>query len=135
VQYVAERITARGVPIVQPPGGHAVYLDGRAMLSHIPDAQYPAWSLSNALYLAGGVRSVEIGSVMFGRQTDGSEKPAPMDLVRLAFPRRVYTQSHFDYLIEVILAVNEHKKLIPGHRIVWQSNILRHFTVQLEPIA
>jgi tryptophanase len=134
IEYLAEKITADGVPIVQPPGGHAVYLDGRAMLSHIPDEQYPAWSLNNALFLMGGVRGVEIGSVMFGMQPDGSEKPAPMDLVRLAFPRRVYTQSHVDYLAEVILAINERKGMIPGHRITWQAKVLRHFTIQMEPV-
>lgn len=134
IEYLAEKITSGGVPIVQPPGGHAVYLDGRSMLSHIPDDQYPAWSLNNALFLVGGVRGVEIGSVMFGMQPDGSEQPAPMDLVRLAFPRRVYTQSHVDYLAEVILAINERKEMIPGHRITWQANVLRHFTIQMEPV-
>jgi tryptophanase len=99
------------VPIVQPPGGHAIYIDAKAMLPHIPQSEYPAWALSLALYLEGGIRSVEIGSVMFGRQPDGSEKPAAMELVRLAFPRRVYTQSHVDYLAEVILYVNENSSL------------------------
>lgn len=135
IEYLAEKITAAGVPIVQPPGGHAVYLDGRAMLSHIPDAQYPGWSLSNALYLIGGVRAAEIGSIMFGRQPDGTERPAPMDLVRLAFPRRVYTQSHVDYLAEAIITVNTLKEAIPGHRIVWQADVLRHFTIQMHPIT
>lgn len=134
IEYIAEKITAAGVQIVQPPGGHALYLDARAMLPHIPDDQYPAWSLVNALYLAGGVRAVEIGSVMFGRQPDGSEKPAAMDLVRLAFPRRVYTQSHFDYLAEVIIALNERRERIRGHRIVWEAPVLRHFTARLEPV-
>lgn len=134
IEYIAEKITAAGVQIVQPPGGHALYLDARAMLPHIPDQQYPAWSLVNALYLAGGVRAVEIGSVMFGRQPDGSEKPAAMDLVRLAFPRRVYTQSHFDYLAEVIIALNERKERIRGHRIIWEAPVLRHFTARLEPV-
>ncbi len=133
--YLADKITAASVPIVQPPGGHAIYIDARAMLSHIPDEQYPAWSLVNALYLVGGVRGVEIGSVMFGRQPDGSEVPAPMDLVRLAFPRRVYTQSHVDYLAEIIIAINERKAMVPGHRIVWQAPVLRHFTARLEPVT
>lgn len=134
IEYIGEKITAAGVQIVQPPGGHALYLDARAMLPHIPDEQYPAWSLVNALYLAGGVRAVEIGSVMFGRQPDGSERVAPMDLVRLAFPRRVYTQSHFDYLAEVIIALYERRERIKGHQIVWQAPVLRHFTARLAPV-
>jgi len=134
ISYLAERLNAAGIPTVQPPGGHAVFIDARAMLPHIPDEQYPGWSLTNALYLAGGVRSVEIGSIMFGRQPDGTEGPAPMDLVRLAFPRRVYMQSHTDYLSEVILNVYEQRENIPGHRIVWQPPFLRHFTIKMEPI-
>ncbi len=134
IAYLADKITALGVPIVQPPGGHAIYIDARTMLPHIPDSQYPAWSLNNALFLAGGVRGVEIGSIMFGRQPDGSEQPAPMDLVRLAFPRRVYTQSHVDYVAEIILAINERRDSIPGHRIAWQAPILRHFTIRMEPV-
>ncbi len=134
IAYLSEKVTAAGVPLVQPPGGHAIYIDARAMLPHIPDNQYPAWSLNNALYLAGGVRGVEIGSVMFGMQPDGSERPAPLDLVRLAFPRRVYTQSHVDYLAEIIIAINERRERICGHRIVWQAPVLRHFTARLEPI-
>ncbi len=134
IAYLAEKITAAGVPIVQPPGGHAIYIDARALLPHIPDHQYPAWSLVNALYLAGGIRGVEIGSVMFGRQPDGTEKPAAMDLVRLAFPRRVYTQSHVDYVAEVILAINERKALVVGHRIVCEAPVLRHFTIRMEPV-
>lgn len=135
IEYLAEKITAAGVPIVQPPGGHAIYLDARAMLPHIPNHQYPGWSLSNALYLLGGVRGVEIGSVMFGRQPDGSEKPAPMDLVRLAFPRRVYTQSHVDYLAEIIIQLYQRRECVPGHRIVWQAPVLRHFTIRMEPVG
>ncbi|MFO7679292.1 MAG: tryptophanase, partial [Chloroflexota bacterium] len=106
VAYLGDILTAAGVPIMQPPGGHAIYIDAKGMLPHIPQAEYPAWALSLVLYLEGGIRSVEIGSVMFGQQPDGSEKPAAMELVRLAFPRRVYTQSHVDYLAEVILHVN-----------------------------
>ena len=134
IAYLGERLTAAGVPIVLPTGGHAVYLDAREMLPHIPALQYPAWSLNNALYLLGGVRGVEIGSVMFGMQPDGSERPSAMELVRLAFPRRVYTQSHVDYLAEAILAVNEQRQELPGYRILTQARVLRHFTARLEPL-
>ena len=133
VAYLGDILTANGVPIVQPPGGHAIYIDARAMLPHVPQSHYPAWALSLALYLEGGVRSVEIGSVMFGRQPDGSEHPAAMELVRMAFPRRVYTQSHVDYLAEVILYVNSMKEQIRGVRIVSAPETLRHFTVRMEP--
>jgi tryptophanase len=135
VAYLGDKLTEAGVPIVQPPGGHAIYIDGRAMLPHIPVEEYPAWALSLALYIYGGVRSVEIGSVMFGAQPDGTEKPAPLDLVRLAFPRRVYTQSHVDYLGEVILRVNEAKDRIRGVRIVSAPPALRHFVADLEPVS
>ena len=134
IAYLGEKLTAAGVPIIEPTGGHAVYIDARALLPHIPPLQYPGWSLNNALYLLGGVRGVEIGSVMFGRHPDGSESAAAMELVRLAFPRRVYTQSHVDYLAEVILAVYEQRARLPGYRIVWQAPVLRHFTARLEPI-
>lgn len=135
IEYLAEKVTAHGVPIIQPTGGHALYIDARAMLPHIPDEQYPAWSLANALYLLGGVRGVEIGSVMFGKKADGTEVPAPLDLVRLTFPRRSYTQSHVDYLAEIIIALNENKEtLVKGHRIVYQAPILRHFTIQMKPV-
>ncbi|MCA9893176.1 MAG: tryptophanase [Anaerolineae bacterium] len=134
VAYLGDKISSAGIPIVQPTGGHALYIDARAMLPHIPDDQYPAWSLTNALYLLGGVRGVEIGSVMFGMQPDGTEKPAPMDLVRLAFPRRVYTQSHVDYLAEILLALYERRETLPGYRIVQQAPVLRHFTIRMEPI-
>ncbi|MFN8377790.1 MAG: tryptophanase [Anaerolineae bacterium] len=135
IAYLGERLTAAGVSIVQPTGGHAVYLDARAMLPHIAPLQYPAWSLCNALYLLGGVRGVEIGTVMFGMQPDGTEKPAAMDLVRLAFPRRTYTQSHVDYLAEVILEVFAQRDSLPGYRVVQQSPVLRHFTIRMEPIS
>ncbi len=134
IQYLAEKITAVGVPIVQPSGGHAIYLDARAMLPHLPDSQYPAWSLNNMLYLVGGVRGVEIGSIMFGMQPDGTEKPAAMDLVRLAFPRRVYTQSHVDYLAEVLIAIYNQREKVPGYRIEWQAPFLRHFTIRMQPV-
>src|SRR5512135_1390576 len=107
--YLGSHIAERGVPIVQPPGGHAIYIDAKAMLPHIPQGQYPGQSLCCELYRHAGIRAVEIGSVMFGR-TDletGREVPAPMELVRLAIPRRVYTQSHIDYVVEAILEINE----------------------------
>ncbi len=134
IAYLGERLVAAGVAIVQPTGGHAVYLDAREMLPHIPALQYPAWSLNNALYLLGGVRGVEIGSVMFGMHPDGSEHPAAMELVRLAFPRRVYTQSHVDYLAEVILEVYRQRQDLRGYRVVAQAPVLRHFTARLEPV-
>jgi tryptophanase len=133
VAYLGDKIASGGVPIMQPPGGHAIYIDAKAMLPHIPQHEYPAWALSTVLYLVGGVRSVEIGSVMFGLQPDGSERPAAMELVRLAFPRRVYTQSHVDYLAEVLLYVNSIKDHIRGVRIVKQPAVLRHFSAELEP--
>ncbi|MBI2518488.1 MAG: tryptophanase [Opitutae bacterium] len=133
VAYLGDKLTAAGVPIVQPPGGHAIYIDAKAMLPHIPQSEFPAWALSCILYLEGGVRSVEIGSVMFGRQPDGTEKPAPMELVRLAFPRRVYTQSHVDYLAEVLLYVNSIKSRIRGVKLTEAPELLRHFTAKLAP--
>jgi tryptophanase len=133
VAYLGDILTAAGVPIVQPPGGHAIYIDAKGMLPHIPQSEYPAWALSLALYLEGGIRSVEIGSVMFGRQPDGSEKAAAMELVRLAFPRRVYTQSHVDYLAEVILYVNSLKERLRGVRLIKAPPVLRHFSARLEP--
>jgi tryptophanase len=133
VEYLGEILTQTGIPIVQPPGGHAIYLDALAWLPHIPQSEYPAWALSLVLYLEGGIRSVEIGSVMFGRQPDGSEKPAAMELVRLAFPRRVYTQSHVDYLAEVLLHVNDLRGRICGVRIVEAPPVLRHFSARLVP--
>jgi tryptophanase len=133
--YLAERAEAAGVPAVQPPGGHAVYLDARALLPHIPPSQYPAQALAIELYRVGGVRGVEIGSVMFGkRHPDGSETPAPMELVRLAVPRRTYTQSHVDYVGEVIAEVARRKDRVRGYRIVEQAPWLRHFTAHFEPL-
>ncbi|HSM02467.1 MAG TPA: tryptophanase, partial [Acidimicrobiia bacterium] len=128
-EYLGEKCRDGGVPIVWPPGGHAVYIDARAMLPHIPPSQYPAQSLAVELYRDGGVRGVEIGSVMFGvPQDDGSETPAPMELVRLAVPRRTYTQSHIDYVAEVILSVAARAEDLGGYRITEQAPWLRHFT-------
>jgi tryptophanase len=133
IEYLAEKLAAAGIPMVTPPGGHALYLDAKSWLPHIPQDEYPAWALSLVLYLEGGIRSVEIGSVMFGLQPDGSEKPAALELVRLAFPRRVYTQSHVDYLAEVLLYVNSFVPRIRGVRIVEAPPTLRHFTASFEP--
>ena len=135
VSYLGDILTANGIPIVRPTGGHAIYIDAKAWLSHIPQNEYPAWALSAVLYLVGGVRSVEIGSVMFGLQPDGSEKPAAMELVRLAFPRRMYTQSHVDYLAEVLLHVDEIKDSIRGVKITEAPAFLRHFTAEFEPVG
>jgi tryptophanase len=134
-EYLAEAIDRAGVPIVKPAGGHAVYIDARALLPHVAPLQYPGQSLAVALYEAGGIRSVEIGTVMFGRHPDGSESPAAMDLVRMAIPRRTYTQSHIDYVIEVVIAVAERARDLPGYRIVSEPPQLRHFTARFEPIA
>lgn len=132
--YLAEKAEEAGVPVVQPPGGHAVYLDAKALLPHVPPTQYPAQSLAVELYRAGAVRGVEIGSVMFGRpQPDGSETLAPLELVRLAVPRRTYTQSHIDYVAEVIAEVARRKERLRGLRIVEQAPWLRHFTARFEP--
>ena len=133
--YLGEALVAAGVPCVQPIGGHAVYIDARALLPHIQPLEYPGQSLSAALYREGGIRSVEIGSVMFGMHPDGTETPAPMELVRLAIPRRMYTQSHVDYCIEVICWVAERASELRGYRIVEQPAALRHFTARFEPIA
>lgn len=131
-EFLGEKLRAAGVAIVEPTGGHAVYLDARAFLPHIPREQYPAWALTIALYLEGGIRGVEIGSVMFGKRlADGSETFAPLELVRLAFPRRVYTQSHFEYAAEVIAELKAKALEVRGVRIVQQAPHLRHFTAGL----
>jgi len=132
VEYIADKMIAAGIPIVRPPGGHALYIDAGAWLSHIPRNQYPGWALAVALYVIGGIRACEIGSVMFGRQPDGSERAADLELVRLAIPRRVYTQSHMDYVAEVLLHMNTVAKQIRGVRIVEQPAALRHFTAKFE---
>jgi tryptophanase len=133
-EYLAEKIARAGVPIIQPAGGHAVYIDARALLPRIPPIEYPGVSLVNALYLEAGVRGVEIGTVMFGLHPDGSETPAAMDLVRLAIPRRVYTQSHIDYVAEGVIAVAAMKDQLRGYRITLAPKVLRHFTAAFEPL-
>ncbi len=133
IEYLGERMKQAGIPFIEPTGGHAVYIDARKLLPHIPWNEYPAWALSVALYIESGVRSVEIGSVMFGRQPDGSEKPAAMELVRMAFPRRMYTQSHVDYLAEALDYIKEISPRIRGVRMVEEPPVLRHFTARFAP--
>ena len=125
--YLGDHIAEAGVPIVQPPGGHAIYIDARSFLPHISSDQFPGVALAAELYLEGGIRSVEIGTLMFA----GS---AQMDLVRLAIPRRVYTQSHIDYLVEVILEVFKNREGIRGMKLTYQAPFLRHFTARLKPL-
>jgi len=134
-EYIGEKLLAMSVPIVRPVGGHAVFIDARRFLPHIPPLEYPGQSLAVALYELGGIRACEIGTVMFGLKPDGTEEPADMDLVRLAMPRRVYTQSHADYLVEVFEEVVRTKDQLRGFRIARQPKQLRHFTARFEPLA
>ena len=136
VAYLGEHITAIGAPIFQPPGGHAIYIDAKAFLPHIPAHQYPGQALACELYFYGGIRACEIGSVMFGR-TDpdsGEFEPAKLEMVRLAIPRRVYTKSHIDYVVECVEAVFQKREEIKGMRIVYEPPVLRHFTATFEPL-
>jgi tryptophanase len=133
--YLGDALHTGGVPVVRPIGGHAVYIDAGALLPHIEPLQYPGQALACALYTEGGVRGCEIGSVMFGRRPDGSEQAAAVELVRLAIPRRTYTQSHIDYVIEVVLAVAARAGTLAGLRIVDEAPTLRHFTARFEPLG
>jgi tryptophanase len=133
--YLGEALHANGVPVLRPIGGHAVYLDARALLPHIAPRHYPGQALAVALYEVGGVRGCEIGTVMFGRKPDGTEEPAAMDLVRLAVPRRTYTQSHIDYVIEVCEEVRRRAPRLPGYRITKEPAQLRHFTATFAPLS
>jgi tryptophanase len=132
--YLGEALVESGIPCVQPIGGHAVYLDAAALLPQIPPLEYPGQALAIALYREGGIRGCEIGTVMFGMHPDGIETAGPMELVRLAIPRRVYTQSHIDYVIEVVRSVAADAPALRGYRIVEQPAQLRHFTARFEPI-
>jgi len=137
VEYLGEKLVQAGVPILQPPGGHAIYLDAKRFLPHIPPHEYPGQSLVCELYHVGGIRSVEIGSVMFGK-TDpatGSFIPPPMELVRLAIPRRVYTQSHIDYVVEAVVETFQRRSSLRGMKIVFEAPMLRHFTARFEMLA
>jgi len=135
IEYLGERLVAAGVPIIEPPGGHAIYIDAKRFLPNIPADQYPGQSIVAELYLEGGVRAVEIGSVMFGKyDNNGKLIPSMMELVRMAIPRRVYTQSHIDYLIEVVIEVFKNREKLKGYKITYEAPMLRHFTAQFEPI-
>lgn len=133
-RYLGEHLMEIGYPIVQPPGGHAIYIDAKTLLSHIPQSEYPGQALSAELYLAGGIRTVEIGSVMFGKidPKTGKETPTEMELVRLALPRRTHTQSHIDYVLEVAKDVYKNREKIKGMKITEQPKFLRHFTAKFE---
>ena len=135
IEYINQKLINAGVPVIQPAGGHAVYIDAAAFLPHIPVNQYPGQALVGALYIEGGIRCVEIGSLMFGKyDADGILIPAQMELVRLAIPRRVYTQSHIDYVAEVIIEVYQNKDNIKGLKIIEEAAMLRHFTAKLDNI-
>jgi tyrosine phenol-lyase len=136
VRYLGEAISEGGVPIMQPPGGHAVYIDAAALLPHVPPLELPGQTVVCELYLEGGIRCVEVGTVMFGSRDPetGEESPAPMELVRLALPRRVYTQSHVDYMVEAILSFSDRRESVGGFRMVEQEPVLRHFTARFEPL-
>ena len=135
VEYLGERLVAAGVPIIEPPGGHAIYIDAKRFLPNIPADQYPGQSIVCELYLEGGVRSVEIGSVMFGKyDKNGKLIPSMMELVRMAIPRRVYTQSHIDYLLEVIIEVYKNRDKLKGYKFIYEAPMLRHFTARFEAL-
>lgn len=135
IEYLTQKLQSAGVPVMVPAGGHAVYLDARAFLPHIPSDQYPGQALVCALYVHGGIRCVEIGSLMFGKYAqDGHLIPAKLELVRLAIPRRVYTQSHIDYVSEVIIEVYGYRDRIKGMKITEEAPMLRHFTAKLQEI-
>ncbi len=136
VEYLGERLVSAGVPIIEPPGGHAIYIDAKRFLPNIPQEQFPGQSIVCSLYVEGGIRAVEIGSVMFGKyDKNGKLIPPPMELVRLAIPRRVYTQSHIDYVLEVILDVYKKRGALKGYKITYQAPMLRHFTAQFEEVS
>ena len=134
IAYLFDRLDRAGVPLLRPAGGHAVYLDARAFLPHVPPAQLPGQAVSVALYLEAGIRSVEIGTAMFGHtRPDGTQEPAALDLVRLAIPRRVYTQSHLDYVAEAVAHTHGLRQTLRGYAIIDEPKALRHFTCGFLP--
>lgn len=136
IEYLTEKLIEAGVPVMQPSGGHALYIDAKEFLNHIPVDQYPGQALVCALYVEGGIRGVEIGSLMFGKYDENQKLiPAQLELVRLAIPRRVYTQSHIDYVAEVIIELYQKRSEIKGLKIIEESPMLRHFTAKLETVS
>ena len=134
-EYLGEKLISAGVPIIEPPGGHAIYIDAKRFLPDIKPETYPGQSIVCELYIEGGVRAVEIGSVMFGKyEKDGKLIPAMMELVRLAIPRRVYTQSHIDYVSEVVIEVFRNRDKLKGYKIIYEAPMLRHFTAKFKPL-
>ena len=135
VAYLGDKLVAAGVPIIEPPGGHAIYLDAKRFLPEIPPYQFPGQAIVCALYIEGGIRSVEIGSVMFGKNDEsGNMISPPMELVRLAIPRRVYTQSHIDYVSEVVIETFNQREKMKGLKFTYEAPMLRHFTARFEPV-
>ena len=135
--YLGNKMTEAGIPIIEPPGGHAIYIDAKRFLPHVPPYEYPGQSIVCEIYLDGGVRAVEIGSVMFGKYDKETGKlisPA-MELVRLAIPRRVYTQSHIDYVAEVLIEAYKHRDKLKGYEITYEAPMLRHFTAKFRPLS
>jgi len=134
-EYLGEKIVAAGVPIIEPPGGHAIYIDAKRFLPNVPPEQFPGQSIACELYLEGGIRTVEIGSVMFGKyDKDGNVVSPPMELVRMAIPRRVYTQSHIDYVAEVVIEVYKNRENLKGYKFTYEAPMLRHFTARFEKV-
>lgn len=133
-RYLANHLLETGVKVVRPAGGHAVYVDAKRFYPQIPSSEFPAWAFVCQLYLKGGVRAVEIGSVMFGRNVDGVEQSSDRELVRLALPRRVYTQAHVNYVCEVIAEMFAERESVRGLEITHQAPFLRHFTAELRPL-
>jgi tryptophanase len=135
--YVGNKLLEAGIPIIEPPGGHAIYIDAGKMLSHIPQIAFPGIALSCAMYLEGGIRACEIGSVMFAYADPDTGKMVhpKLELVRMAIPRRMYTQSHFDYVVDVLKEINAKKSTLGGYKITYQALLMRHFTAKFEPLA
>ncbi len=134
-EYLGEKMLSAGIPIIEPPGGHAIYIDAKRFLPNIPPEQYPGQSIVCEIYIEGGIRACEIGSIMFGKYDEhGKLIPAMMELVRLAIPRRVYTQSHIDYVAEVLIEVYKNRSKIKGYKIVYEAPMLRHFTAKFKPL-
>lgn len=135
IEYLGDKLVNAGIPIIEPPGGHAIYIDAKRFLPNIPPDQFPGQSIVSEIYIEGGVRGVEIGSVMFGKYgKDGNTISPAMELVRLAIPRRVYTQSHIDYVAEVIIEVFKNREKLKGYKIIYEAPMLRHFTAKFKKI-